>query len=226
VNIIDSKTMTTDKSDDSNAEETRSELDGPSGSTEPEGKDILSPEELDISDSEYVEKLDDSGRYVVSPGGGPPNVPDSVSGEGSSGDDTGVGDRADPDPRSSAPSGREPASGPTASPEAARTLLADELRRSNARYGVDIVACFEGNSSRHRTVSDDVIATFENLVRWYAGHVTDGTPPDEVVEILLRESTFETDETPNLAKLLDAHDLDRTDSIADLVAAIREEAGD
>ena len=52
----------------------------------------------------------------------------------------------------------------------------------------------------------------------------DGTPPDEVVDILLRESTFETAETPNLAKLLRTHDLDRTDSIDDLVAAIRTEA--
>ena len=98
--------------------------------------------------------------------------------------------------------------------------------RSNARYGLDIVADFEGDTARHRTVSDDVIATFENLLRWYAGNVTDGMPPDEVVDILFRESTFDTAETPNLAKLLRDHDLDRTDSIEDLVSAIRDEAGD
>ena len=209
--------MTTDNSDDPDIDEGST---GPAVSSESDesgGNSVLSPEELDISESEYVEKLDDSGRYVVSPGSGPPNVPDSVTDEGSSRADS----RASSDSGNAAPSGREPAS-----PEAARTLLADELRRSNARYGVDIVACFEGDISRHRTVSDDVIATFENLLRWYAGRVTDGTPPDEVVEILLRESTFETDETQNLAKLLDAHDLDRTDSIADLVAAIRAEAGE
>ncbi|MEF8778956.1 MAG: hypothetical protein V5A36_08595, partial [Natronomonas sp.] len=111
------------------------------------------------------------------------------------------------------------------SPEAARTLLADELGRSNARYGIDIVARFDGNTVRHRAASDDVIATFENLVQWYARHVTDSTPADEVIDILLREASFAETETPNLAKLLEAHDLDQSDSIADLVAAIRDESG-
>lgn len=184
-----------------------------------EGGPALAPEELDISDSEYVEALDDKGRFVVSPGGGPPNVPDSARDQGGSTDDRGSSDRSDPSKQSRS----QPTDRP-ASPEVARTLLAEELSRSNARYGLDIVAEFEGNTARHRTVSDDVISTFENLMRWYAGNVTDGTPPDEVVDILLRESTFQTDETPNLAKLLDIHDLDRTDSIADLVSAIRAES--
>ncbi|CCQ37337.1 uncharacterized protein Nmlp_3200 [Natronomonas moolapensis 8.8.11] len=188
-------------------------IDPPTGGDAEEGK-VLSPEELDLSDSEYVEELDDSGRYVVSPGGGPPNVPDSATG----GDDGSEGTRRDPEPRGHGPERPR-------SPETARTLLAEELSRSNARYGLDIVASFEGDTARHRTVSDDVISTFEGLVRWYASHVTDGTPPDEVVDILLRESTFETAETPNLAKLLSAHDLDRTDTIEELVVAIREEAG-
>jgi hypothetical protein len=195
-----------------------------------EGGPALSPEELDIADSEYVEKLDDDGRYVVSPGGGPPNVPDS-EGDRSGGDERTGATRGSADGRP-APSRPDPSvsdrgSGPErrTSPELARSRLAEELSRSNARYGLDIVAEFKGETARHRTVSDDVIATFENLVRWYASHVTDGTPPDEVVDILLRESTFETDETPNLAKLLNTHGLERTDSIEELVSAIREEAG-
>jgi hypothetical protein len=195
----------------------------PTGGDAEEGK-VLSPEELDVSESEYVEELDDSGRYVVSAGSGPPNVPDAASGSGSGGDPD-APNRADRSARTrQSPADRRSSADRPASPEAARTLLAEELSRSNARYGLDVVAEFEGDTARHRTVSDDVIATFEDLLRWYAGHVTDGTPPDEVVDILLRESTFETDETPNLAKLLAAHDLDRTDSIAELVAAIREEA--
>lgn len=190
-------------------------IDPPTGGDAEEGK-VLSPEELDVSDSEYVEELDDSGRYVVSAGGGPPNVPDSATG----GDDGPDRTRREP-PESE----RRHSPERSRSPETARTLLAEELSRSNARYGLDIVASFEGDTARHRTVSDDVISTFEGLVRWYASHVTDGTPPDEVVDILLRESTFETAETPNLAKLLATHDLDRTDTIEELVAAIREEAG-
>ena len=199
--------------------------DDPTTDTEPpigpdaeKGK-VLSPEELDVSESEYVEQLDDNGRYVVSPGAGPPNVPDSVR----DGPDERTSGSDRPDPTAS---DRGSSADAAASPEAARTLLAEELSRSNARYGLDIVADFEGDTARHRTVSDDVIATFENLLRWYASNVTDGTPPDEVVDILFRESTFETAETPNLAKLLRDHELDRSDSIEDLVSAIREEADD
>ena len=185
----------------------------PEGDEADAGNPALSPEELDIAESEYVEKLDDNGRYVVSPGGGPPKVPTSSVDRGNANER-----------RSESESGERRDRNAPASPEAARTLLAEELARSKARYGLDIVGHFEGETVRHRTVSDDVIATFENLVRWYASHVTDGTPPDEVVDILLRESTFETAETPNLANLLDRHGLDRTDSIDDLVAAIREES--
>ena len=195
-------------------DDARIDPDSPTGGDAEEGK-VLSPEELDVSESEYVEELDDSGRYVVSAGGGPPNVPDSAKG----------GDGSDRDRREPPESDRHRGPERPRSPETARTLLAEELSRSNARYGLDIVASFEGETARHRTVSDDVISTFEGLVRWYASHVTDGTPPDEVVDILLRESTFETAETPNLAKLLSAHDLERTDTIEELVAAIREEAG-
>lgn len=205
--------MTDDNPDRTEPTDEHSDSEGPPGLDDESTKPALSPEELDISDSEYVEKLDDNGRYVVSPGGGPPKVPKSIA------------DRADANERRiESESGERRGRDAPASPESARTLLAEELARSRARYGLDIVARLEGETVRHRTVSDDVIATFENLVRWYASHVTDGTPPDEVVDILLRESTFETEETPNLAMLLERHDLSRTDSIDDLVAAIREES--
>ena len=184
-----------------------------------EGGSALTPEELDIADSEYVRQLDDSGRYVVSPGGGPPNVPDSEP--ESHNDLQGRDENSD---RTNSPAPARQHGGDIQSPEAARTLLAEELERSRARYGIDIVARFDGNTVRHRTASDDVIATFENLVQWYARHVTDGTPADEVIEILLREASFIETETPNLAKLLEIHDLEQSDSIADLVEAIREES--
>ena len=214
--------MTEDTPDDRDAEDDYIDPDVPNEpNTADEGGSVLSPEELDIAESEYVEPLDDEGRYVVSPGGGPPNVPDSASDENAN---DGAG-RQGPVGGQRGRSGGEQPQSAMRSPEAARTLLADELERSNARYGIDIVARFDGNTARHRTASDDVIATFENLVQWYARHVTDGTPADEVIDILLRESNFAETETPNLAKLLETHDLDRSDSIADLVAAIRKESG-
>lgn len=201
-----------------------------------EGGKVLTPEELGIKDSEYVEPLDDEGRYVVSPGGGPPNVSRSPAEKTSSSSGSGESSRATEDPQGEAdrrrstgdpsPSGPRDAgqSGAPVSPEAARTLLADELALTDASYGIDIVARFDGETVRHRTVSNDVVGTFENLVQWYARHVTDDTPADQVVEILLDEASLGTGSEPNLADLLDAHDLDGSDSIADLVEAIRAES--
>lgn len=217
--------MTEDTPDDRDPDDDYVDPDVP---TEPdaadEGGGVLSPEELDISNSEYVESLDENGRYVVSPGGGPPNVPDSMSEENTAGRDETRTQRNEPT-EADLSGGHRESQAAMRSPESARSLLIDELERSNARYGIDVVARFDGNTARHRTASDDVIATFENLVLWYARHVTDGTPADEVIEILLREASFVETETPNLAKLLETHDLDRSDSIADLVTAIRDESG-
>jgi hypothetical protein len=118
------------------------------------------------------------------------------------------------------------AGGP-ASREAARNLLGEEFGRTRARYGIDVVGRFDGESARHRTVSNDVVATFENLVLWYARHVSDETPAEEVIEILLREASVVPDPgTPNLKELLDEHDLTPHDSIAELVAAITAESHD
>lgn len=188
-----------------------------------EGGKVLTPEELDISESEYVEALDDQGRYVVSPGGGPPNASESRAESGSAdSDERAAGDENQP---ATDPAAGEALGGQPVSPEAARSLLAEELGRTNAKYGLDVVARFEGEPLRHRTVSNDVVATFENLVLWYARHVADETPADEVIEILLRESTFDTPKTtPNLKQLLEKYDLAKTDSIQSLVNAISTEA--
>lgn len=192
-----------------------------------EGGKVLTPEELDISRSQYVEELDDQGRYVVSPGGGPPNV------SGAAGDPDDGGPRVrrgrphregeDGESSRSADAPQDGGDRPT-SPEAARTLLAEELALTDARYGIDVVARFNGEPIRHRTVSNDVVATFENLVRWYAHHVTDEAAADEVLDILLAESTLFSGRTPNLADLLERHDLGPADPIARLVEAIGEEA--
>jgi hypothetical protein len=173
---------------------------------------VLSPGELDIADDEAVEELE-AGRFVVSTGGGPPSVPDD-------GSPSWQGDHPEGE-RSDGPEGR-----PAGSTEAARNRLDAELARTRGRYAVDVVARFDGEPATHRTVSNDVVATFENLVVWYARHVSDGTPVDEVLAILIREaSVLPEPEGADLAELLAANDLDPEDSIAALVEAIAEEAG-
>lgn len=203
---------------------------GPAEDGPPEGRPekgrVLSPNDLDITDDEAVEEIDD-GRYVVSAGGGPPNVPDDPPDPADSGSGSGeVGGAGIAGGGQQGGHGAPGAGGP-ASPEAARNLLGEELGRTRARYGIDVVGRFDGESARHRTVSNDVVATFENLVLWYARHVSDDTPAEEVIEILLREASVVPDPgTPNLKELLDKHDLTPHDSIAELVAAITAESGD
>jgi len=223
-----------DSDDGDDADDSPADPDLPGDSkTASEGGKVLTPDELNISDSEYVEELDDDGRYVVSPGGGPPNVSRSdprgsaTGGRPDRSESTRSEEASDPRPGPSpSPSGpRDRGQRDTpVSPEAARTLLAKELARADASYGIDIVARFEGETVRHRTVSNDVVGTFETLVRWYARHVTDDTPVDEVVEILLSEADFGGGSEPNLAELLETHGLDSDDSIADLVEAITAES--
>lgn len=186
---------------------------------------VLTPEDLDISNSEYVSELDEEGRYVVSAGGRP-----STEGEdpaGRRGEPIPPDDAAGDPRRRATDATRRPSrrDDQAVSPEAARSLLSEELDRTDVRYGIDIVARFDGRPVRHRTVSNDVVATFEDLVRWYAQHVADETPTDEVIEILFREASLTpSGTTPNLASLLDGHDLEPDDSIAALVEAIRDEA--
>jgi hypothetical protein len=190
-----------------------------------DGGRVFTPEELDISDSNNVEQLDNDGRYVVSAGDDPPKAPNDSESSPSGGRKQPTEGRTPP---ADAPHGQSGTAGPDSdvprSPEAARSLLADELRRTNARYGLDIVARLEGETVRHRTVSNDVVATFESLVQWYAQHITEDTPTEDVIEILFRESSLgQAPTTPTLAKLLETHDLEETDSIAELVEAIGSE---
>jgi hypothetical protein len=235
--------MTDDEhSDDADDADDADDVDGAGESADGDGRSpsetsaerggVLTPDELNISENEYVEELDDDGRYVVSPGDEPPDVPASKTTPGRAGAvDSGPG--ADSGGSNGGSSGASPAGqrgrgqGDTpASPEAARSLLAAELGRTNADYGLDVVARFGTETVRHRTASNDVVGTFENLVRWYARNVTDDTPVDDAVAILLREANLAPTggADRSLATLLDAHGLEEDDSIADLVAAIRADA--
>ncbi|OIB57643.1 DUF7500 family protein [Natrialba sp. SSL1] len=245
------------------------------------GGGVLSPDELDFTESPYVAEVSDS-RYVVSADHSPPNVPEetdsstrgentsartqSGSGSGStSGAGTaGKGTESDTDreTRSSqhAPmhgqdeagqehagqqqqQGRErgnqhqrqrqrqqqpaqdhhqqPTPQPPQSPEHARSILADELERTDARLAVDIVSRFGNDTVRHRTASDDVVGTFDNLVLWYAQHVARKTPTMRTASLLFAKSEFAPELTETqLRKTAAKHGLDETDTIGDLRDAL------
>ncbi|MFP4626575.1 MAG: DUF7500 family protein [Natronomonas sp.] len=103
----------------------------------------------------------------------------------------------------------------------ARLRLAEELASADRRYGLEIVATFDDVVTTRRSTSDNVVATFEGFLRWYARQVTDEVPPDEALGVLLLEASIPiTYPTANIGELLTTHDLGPNDSIADLLDAI------
>ncbi|WP_090385296.1 DUF7500 family protein [Natronobacterium texcoconense] len=176
---------------------------------------VLSPEDLDISESPYVDEISE-GRYVVSADRTPPNVPgkgnDALPARQSEARDT----RPERPGRADQPAANS--SQPVQSPEAARSLLADELERADTRYALDIVSRFGDDTVRHRMTSNDVLDTFNSLVFWFARNVARNTRTDRAVSLLFAKSDFDTElTTPQLQAALRKHDLDETDTIGNLL---------
>jgi hypothetical protein len=166
---------------------------------------ILSPEEIGIADREGVVEIED-GRYVVSADGRPPKVdPVDPVDEGDSGDDH------------DAPSagGRRP----TYDPETLDRWLRERAREADGRYGFDVTATFDGQPRRHRAASDDVVATFESLLRWFCVGLDGEGPPSVTLAILLAESDLNPRfPVVTLRAFLDHHDIDPEDPIEELLA--------
>lgn len=168
---------------------------------------VLSPDELDITEDQHVVELDD-GRYLISAEDEP--------------DETVVGQLDDltADP----PDERAPAQDLDA--RQVRRWLADRLEAADSRYGFDITAVFEGSAVRQELFSDDVITTFENLLVWYAQHVGGDTPVEDVLGILLAESTAPIRLHPNAVRAIaEAHGLDGDDQLSDLFDVVRRQGG-
>jgi hypothetical protein len=172
---------------------------------EPEEGRVLAPEELDISDDDHVTQIDE-GRFVVSPDTRP--VDDSAAEAGT-------------------PTEQEPT--PTEGPLDRATVhewLADDLIGANSRYGFDVTATFGEGTTQRRMVSNDVVTIFESLVLWYAQELDRDTPVEEVLGILLSESSVPVRYPPaSLRRLVKSTDLGPQDSIADLLAAVEAEDG-
>lgn len=174
---------------------------------EPEEGPVLAPEELDISDDEHVTQIDE-GRFVVSPDARPTDDPAA----------------ADPSP----PVESEPT--PSADPgldrRAVHDWLADDLDGATSRYGFDVTAKFDSAVTQRRLVSNDVVTIFESMVLWYAQQLDQETPVEQVLGILLAESSVPVRyPARSLQRLLDSTDLDPEDSIADLLSAVEAQDG-
>jgi len=218
------------------------------GGGEPEDGKVLSPEELDITDSEHVTELED-GRYVVSservdaqprtesaaePRSKTDEPEAGVHAEGEA--TTGRSDRPGSAPNRSANAGgqsRDRESGAREEHadtrhELTRERLHDELaasfEESSARYGFDVTASFDGEIRQRRMASNDLVTVFESLLLWYAQQVDADTPVEEVLGILLAEANAPVRYPPeSLHRLIKRSGLEPEDSIADLLRAIEDE---
>lgn len=94
------------------------------------------------------------------------------------------------------------------------------LDPETASYAVDIEVSVEGRVSSYRTASDDIVATFSDLVRWYATQVDDDLDPSRVLQILIAESELSIGPYHTVETALDRYELTPSDSIADLLYAL------
>jgi hypothetical protein len=181
----------------------------PDDSTSDRGK-VITEEELDLTRHDNVSELDD-GRYLVSTG-------ESMSDEAAE-------RRADAiDARESAVDDDTAADDPEITEMDVNRWLDEHLRGIDAQYGFHATAKFDSGVSRHQVVSNDVVTSFESLLIWYAQHVGGGTPVEEVLGILLAESNVSVRyPVGTLTGLLKRYDLDRQDSIGDLIDAVSDE---
>lgn len=205
----------------------------------PEEGPILSPEELDITESEYVEEIDE-GRFVVSPNKRPPQ-PDLPADTGDPEPAGGYQPAEDtatptetPEPTEPTPeaSGQRSAASHTTEPAAELTLsdvhrwLREDFEQNDSRYAFDVTATFDDSVSQRRMASNDVVTIFESLMLWYAQQVDSNTPVEEILGILLMESNVPVRYPPkSVHKLIKSNDLSPDDEIADLLRAVQDEDG-
>lgn len=167
---------------------------------------VLSPEELDITDEENVREIGE-GRYVISPGSGPPNVREAEA-------------------TASEPEKKDPDRTDDIDIDEVHDWIATHLESSSSEYAFDVTARFEGRVKQNALHSNNVVATFENLVSWYAQHAGGETPVEDVLGLLLLESNL-TVRFPAeaLVAFAESHDLESSDSLAALYDTVRNAGG-
>lgn len=232
---------------DRNSEEEEEGPDeGPPNTSGPPDERILAPDELDITDDEKVEEIDD-GKFVIGTEG-KPKVPPEERSSGTEGADTGTHAReGSPETGTAQPSGSDrPAQGserqedtfdrrPGAGNEQSsqelqasevRRFVSDELRRTDGHYAYRIAAKTGNSISHHQLASDDIGIAFDGLLMWYAQQVSSNTTVEVALGLLLAKSNIRIRyPTKLLTAYLQQHDLSPDDDIGDLLEVIRSQEG-
>jgi hypothetical protein len=145
-------------------------------------------------------------------GRGQPSEQGRAGGQGRSGSDSG-GQRA--------PSGAD-----AVDRQAVNRWLANSFDGDGFDYGIDATLHAEGDTTRQRTVSNDLTATFDTLVSWFASNAGPSSPTPEAIGLLLAASETTVDLPPvTIKRFAASQGLSASDSIGDLVGAAEEEGG-
>lgn len=169
----------------------------------------LSPDEEVLEESEYVVGLEDN-RYLVSPSKIDQSTEREIRDIATKGDVEST----------------EGAGGSQSAPSAdvSRGTIQGSLREGGATYAFELIASIEGSQQADRIETDDVVEAFEALNRAFARGVADDVPVDEVIDILLTESTFDTThESHSFEDVIDAYGLEPYDRINDLIEAMEQQ---
>lgn len=110
--------------------------------------------------------------------------------------------------------------------QAVSQWLANSFDGDGFSYGIDATLHADGDTSRQRMVSNDVTATFDSLVTWFASNTGPDSPTPEALGLLLVASETTVDLPPAVIKQFAASQgLSASDSIGDLVRAAEREGG-
>ncbi|MDB2238366.1 DUF7500 family protein [Halorubrum ezzemoulense] len=140
------------------------------------------------------------------------------------------GGRGEADRRERAGAGaaeRRPSSGgETVDRQSVSRWLATSFDGDGFDYGIDATLHAEGDTTRQRMVSNDVTATFDTLISWFASNAGPSSPTPEAIGLLLAASETTVDLPPVMIKRFAASQgLSASDSIGDLVRAAEKEGG-
>ena len=104
--------------------------------------------------------------------------------------------------------------------------LANSFDGDGFDYGIDATLHANGDTTRQRMVSNDVTATFDTLITWFASNAGPSSPTPEAIGLLLAASETTVDLPPVVIKRFAASQgLSASDSIGDLVRAAEDEGG-
>jgi hypothetical protein len=172
----------------------------------PEANDgkVLSPQELELTDKEGVEEIEE-GRFVVSPNGSQPSVPDTQT------------EPSGPDRTETARSGSE------ITRETVREWYESQLRGTPCDFGYHLSVKAGNRIDHHTLYSDDVTTVFNDILLNYAQTVDNSMPPGAFLGLMLMEITVPVRYPPrSIEEFLLSHGLSSEDSITKLLEAVRD----